>query len=68
MLGYFWTGRTIETIYPNEIHNFTSLTNSQKGSDMRRISSISVDIIAKAVFYNQTLAQVPFYMSNHYTK
>ena len=56
MFGYFWTDRTIETIYPNEILNFTSLTNSQKGKDMKRISSISPDIIAKAVFYNQNLA------------
>ena len=55
MFGYFWTDRTIETIYPNKILNFTSLTNSQKSKDMRRISSISPDI-AKAVFYNQNLA------------
>ena len=56
MFGYFWTDRTIETIYPNEITNFTSFTNSQKGNGMRQISSISPDIIAKAVFYNQNLA------------
>ena len=56
MFGYFWTDRTIETIYPNEITNFTSFTNSQKGNGMRRISSISPDIIAKAVFYNQNIA------------
>ena len=56
IFGYFYTDRTIETIYPNEIHNFTSLTNSQRGRDMRRISSLSPDIISKAVFYNPNLA------------
>ena len=35
MFGYFWTDRTFEKTYPNEIHNFTSLTNLQKGRDMR---------------------------------
>ena len=56
MFGYFYTDRVTEKIYPNEITNFTSFTNSQKGNGMRRISSISPDIIAKAVFYNQNLA------------
>ena len=56
IFGYFYTDRTIEMIYPNEIHNFTSLTNSQRGRDMKRISSLSPDIISKAVFYNPNLA------------
>ena len=56
IFGCFWTDRIIETIYPNKIHNFTNLTNLHKGKDMRRISSISPDIIARAVFYNQNLA------------
>ena len=54
--GYFYTDWVTEKIFPNEITNFTSFTNSQKSNGMRRISSISPDIIAKAVFYNQTLA------------
>ena len=52
MFGYFWADRTIETIYPNEINNITSLTNLQKGRDIRRISFISPDIIGKQVFYS----------------
>ena len=55
MLGYFYTDRTIETIYPNGIPNFRSLTNLQKGRDMRRISSISPDITEGVVFYSSQL-------------
>ena len=46
MFGYFWTDRTIKMIYPNEIHNFTSLTNLQ---------SIIPDIIGQGVFYSSYL-------------
>ena len=56
MFGYFYTDRVTEKIYPNEITNFTSFANSQRGNGTRRISFISPDIIAKAVFYNQNLA------------
>ena len=56
IFGYFYTDRVTEEIYPNEITNFTSFTNSQKGNGMRQISSISPDIIAKAAFYNHNVA------------
>ena len=56
MFGYFNADRATEKIYLNEITNFTSFTNSQKGNGTRWISFISPDIIAKAVFYNQNLA------------
>ena len=47
--------RTIEMIYPNETNSFTSLTNFQKGRDMRRISFINPDIIGQGVFYSPLL-------------
>ena len=50
MFGYFWTDRTIETIYPNEKNSFTSLTNLQKGRDMRRSFFTSPDIIGTRGF------------------
>ena len=55
MLGYFWTERTIETIHPNEIHNFTSLANLEKDRDMGRIPSVSPDIIGQRVFSSSYL-------------
>ena len=55
VFGYFWTDRTIETIYPNEIHYFTSLTNLQKGRDMKQSSSTSPDITGQGVFYSPYL-------------
>ena len=50
MFGYFWTDRTIETIYANEINSFTGLTNLQKGRGTRRISFVSPGIIGQGFF------------------